>query len=214
MTTMERRTFSEPIELRGEGNKLTAQGYAIVYNKLSENLGGFVERALPGLADKTMKEQDVRALVNHDSDQLIGRLSAGTLRMGSDANGVWYEVDIPDTTVGRDLAVQLERGDINGSSFGFRAIDDDWEETESGFAMRSLKEIMLRDVGPVTFPAYPDASSALRSLAEARNMDVADVAKRAADNDLMSLIKAQSGDVKQSEDSQAKPTIFKPRYRF
>jgi hypothetical protein len=73
------------------------------------------------------------------------------------------EIDIPDTTIGRDLVVNVDRGDIKGASFGFRTISDDWK-TLNGKAHRTLIEAQLRDVSPVTFPAYPDTSVAMRSL--------------------------------------------------
>jgi len=200
METFERRSLVQPIELRGEKGSLVAAGYAIVYNKLSGNLGGFVERVMPGAADKTMQERDIRALYNHDIHKLLGRMSAGTLRLESDGTGVFYEIDLPDTTVGRDVAALLERGDITGSSFGFRTMEDEWGETDQGFPLRDLKQISVRDVGPVTFPAYPDATSALRSLAEARSMDVDEVIASAEANDLMTLLKRQSSEGAKEEE--------------
>lgn len=168
---IERRTLAQPVEFRSEGGKLVAAGYAAVFNKLSQNLGGFVEQVAPGAFTKTIQEQDVRGLFNHDASALLGRSGAGTLRLEEDGTGLHYEIDLPDTTVGRDVAALLERGDITGSSFGFRTIDDEWGETPDGFPLRTLRQVSARDVGPVTFPAYLDTTSALRSLAEARALD-------------------------------------------
>jgi HK97 family phage prohead protease len=187
-TTFERRTFSEPVEFRAEGTRLMARGYAYVFNTLSQNLGGFVETVAPGAGKKSIQEQDIRALANHDPNLLLGRLGAGTLRMEEDGTGGAYEIDLPDTTVGRDWATLLERGDVYGSSFGFRAIEDDWSETPDRFPLRTLRQFSIRDVGPVTFPAYTSTEAALRSLAECRALDLSEVLAAAERNELRSLI--------------------------
>lgn len=185
--SMEVRNLIEDVEFRNEGNRLLATGYAARFDALSQNLGGFVERIAPGAFAKTLQEADVRALFNHDPNMVLGRNKSGTLRMEEDSNGLAYEIDLPDTTLGRDVATLLERGDISGSSFGFRVIADDWAETRSGFPLRTLKEVALRDVGPVTYPAYVDSSSALRSFAEARSLDFDTVVEAAEANKLSDL---------------------------
>ena len=130
--------------------------------------------------------------------------------MDVDDEGLRYEIDLPPTATGRDLAVLLKRGDISGSSFGFRVLDDEWGETEDGYPLRTLKAVALRDVGPVTFPAYTAAESALRSLAEARNLDLDELVSAAKRNELGQVIAPQSED----ESSQATPTaIVIPRSR-
>ena len=170
---VERRSLEEPVEFRAKGDrKLTAGGYASMFDKRSQNLGGFVEQVAPSAFNKTVKEADVRALLTHDPSLVLGRTSSGTLSIGVDDRGLWYEVDLPDTTVGRDTAALIERGDITGSSFGFRMIEDEWGETEDGFPLRTLKQVALRDVSPVTFPAYTDSEVALRALSESRSLDL------------------------------------------
>ena len=188
MNVIERRTTTATVELRAEGEKRTAVGHAAVFGKLSQNLGGFVERVAPGAFTKTIAEQDIRALFNHHEDHVLGRLAAGTLRMVEDDDGLSYEVDLPDTTIGRDVATLLGRGDVTGSSFGFRVIDEEWGETEQGFPLRTLKQVALRDVGPVTFPAYTDSKAALRSLAEKRSLDIDVLVAAAEAGELGSLI--------------------------
>jgi HK97 family phage prohead protease len=185
---IERRTFAGTVEFRALGDKLVAAGYAAMFNKISQNLGGFVEQVAPGAFTKTIQEQDIRALFNHDENQVLGRLAPGTLRLEEDGTGLAYEIDLPDTSAGRDVAKLLERQDVSGSSFGFRTIDDEWGETETGFPLRTLKQVSLRDVGPVTFPAYTDSTSALRSLAEARSLDLSTVVALADAGELRSVI--------------------------
>lgn len=138
-------------------------GYAAVFNRSSLDLGGFTEEIAPGAFRATIAADDVRALVDHDPSRIIGRMSAGTLRLSEDEQGLRMEIDIPNTTVGRDLRESVTRGDIRGASFGFRTISDEWR-MKDGLPHRILQEAKLRDVGPVTFPAYPDTQVAMRSL--------------------------------------------------
>lgn len=213
-TNLERRTLTEPVEFRKVGDQLVAAGYAYVFGKRSQNLGGFVEEVAPGFGKKSLQEQDVRALFNHDPALLLGRLGAGTLRMEEDDTGGSYEIDLPDTTTGRDVAKLLERRDLIGSSFGFRTIEDEWSETDQGFPLRTLKQGSLRDVGPVTFPAYTDSTSALRSLAEQRSLDLNDLVKAAADGTLHDIIAAPPGDdaaERSDDEGRETPTFVRER---
>lgn len=213
MTTIERRTLVEPVEFRSVGDKLVAGGYAYVFGKRSQNLGGFVEVVAPGFGKKSLQEQDVRALFNHDPNMILGRLGAGTLRMEEDSTGGAYEIDLPDTTVGRDVAKLLERQDVAGSSFGFRTIEDEWSETEQGFPLRTLKQGSLRDVGPVTFPAYTDSTSALRCLSEKRSLDI-DVLVAAAKAGELGALLAPRDDTDQRSDDEGRETPTFVRERF
>ena len=142
-------------------------GYALKYDKLSRDLGGFVERVAAGAVDKSLADGlDVMARYNHDDDKLLGRTSSGTLTLRSDDTGLWYEAELPDTQWGRDVAALAARGDVSQSSFAFYTIDDDWSETEAGYPLRTLNKVRLVDVAPVNTPAYPDTSVAMRSLDE------------------------------------------------
>ena len=185
----ERRTANGTVELREEGETLTAVGYAAVFDSTSQNLGGFVERVAPNSFRKTIQETDVRALFNHDADSLLGRSGNGTLRLWEDDHGLRYEVDLPNTTLGRDVAELLKRGDLNGSSFGFRTISDSWTQTDDGYPLRTLNELAIRDLGPVTFPAYEASEASLRSLAESKELTIEEVVEAAETNSLNDIIK-------------------------
>tara|TARA_R100000742_G_C4279648_1_gene104972 strand:+ start:4610 stop:5380 length:771 start_codon:yes stop_codon:yes gene_type:complete len=167
--TTEKRFFNISLEKREsqENQSTVVVGHAAVFNKLSENLGGFQERILPGAFDGVLKN-DVRAFFNHDPNHLLARSSSGTLRLSVDDTGLRYEFDVPDTTSGRDLLVSLERGDITQSSFAFTVDADEWQK-EEGIDVRSISKVKrLYDVSPVSIPAYPDANDlmvAKRSLA-------------------------------------------------
>jgi uncharacterized protein len=176
----ERRLTSTEFRVRNDdAGNVIIEGYAAVFNSRSQNLGGFVEQIAPGAFKKTIKEADVKGLVNHDPNKIIGRSRAGmgTLRLSEDSQGLQYEIDLPNTSYARDLAESMRRGDITESSFGFRTIKDDWGFTDDDFPLRTLQEVSLFDVSPVTYPAYLATSSAvaeraLESLAETRGMEV------------------------------------------
>jgi HK97 family phage prohead protease len=142
----------------------TVRGHAAVFDSLSENLGGFREIIKPGAFDGVM-DDDVRALFNHDTDNLpLARTKSGTLEIGTDKRGLTYEFDVPDIQLGRDLVVSLERGDIDESSFGFIVETDSWDEDEEGRIVRTIHEIReLFDVSPVNFGAYKATDSELAS---------------------------------------------------
>lgn len=174
---MDKRTLAQPVEYRfqmkPDGTKTHyAEGYAARFGELSHPLGGgrqtFVERIQAGAFDRVMDErQDVVALYNHDPSKVLGRVSNGELKLDVDKEGLRYKVRLPDTTFGRDLAVSLERRDIAGSSFGFRASKDTWGRHTDGMALRTVTEIdRLADISPVTSPAYgaSEAGLAIRSL--------------------------------------------------
>jgi HK97 family phage prohead protease len=168
---VERRIESlEDLELRVEPDadgikKLT--GYVARFNKPSEDLGGFTEKIAPGAFRDTIKGDDIRALKNHNPDWVLGRTINNTLRLKENARGLKMEVDLPDTTYARDLAVSIERGDITGQSFGFHTLEDSWEVKKRDgeeVNIRTLEKVALLDCGPVTFPAYPQTDVAVRAL--------------------------------------------------
>ena len=158
------------VEKREDG-KVKIAGYAAKFGKMSEDLGGFREKIAPGAFKRSLKRSDPRALFNHDRNFVLGRKSAGTLKLTEDDTGLFIEIDPPDTQVARDLMVSIRRGDINQQSFGFTVAKDSWEGLDEGKTpTRTLEEVgQLFDVSPVTFPAYPDTQVALRSLNTAKS---------------------------------------------
>lgn len=138
-------------------------GYGAVFNRDSADMG-FIEQVDPSAFTKTLQEADVRGLGNHDANWLLGRTKAGTMRLRSDANGLYYEIDVnPQDPDGQRALAKVQRGDWDGSSFSFQTVRDEWNwQTQP--PQRRLLEVSLIDVGPVTFPAYPDATAASRAL--------------------------------------------------
>lgn len=161
---IERRCVgTSDLELRQRDGKATLNGYAVKYGSLSEDMG-FRERIAPGAFSANLRsDPDVRALVEHSPEKIIGRTRAKTLSLIEDDSGVKVSIDPPDTQVGKDVVESVRRGDLSGMSFGFRAINDSWE-TVDGESVRTIHEGELFDVSVVAFPAYSDTSVALRSL--------------------------------------------------
>jgi HK97 family phage prohead protease len=114
--------------------------------------------------DRTLKEKvDLRALVDHDSARILGRLTAGTLRVEKDGHGLQVEIDPPETTSGQDIVESIRRRDVTGMSFAFRTLKDLWDETTDP-PTRTVLDMLVREVSVVTFPAYPQTEVALRAL--------------------------------------------------
>lgn len=172
---IEKRVLLSNLELRANGNKKTLVGYAALYDSPSSDLGGFIEVIRPGAFDRAIAEnQDVMARYEHETNKLLGKSSSGTLRVWSDAKGLKYEVDLPDTQAGRDVLVLAERGDVSGSSFAFRIpdpkADQRWTETSEGYPLRELLNLDLVDVAPTANPAYPETTVSARALETAKEM--------------------------------------------
>lgn len=170
MPTMERRAFGlTDIRVRAaseDAERLSFAGRAIVYEQLSEDMGGWRERIMPGAATRTLAEApDVRFLLNHDPNYLLGRTSSGTLRLSEDNGGVAVEADMANVSYARDLAELLERRDITQMSFGFWITADGWDGTTHEVYGIDLDG---GDVSVVTYPAFSQTSAELRAAAASR----------------------------------------------
>lgn len=218
MTTthvLERRNVSGSVEYRAADGDTgaVAVGTAAVFAKWSVDLYGFREMIDPGAFTKTLREADVVALWNHADSDLLGRVSSGTLRLKADDEALRYEIDLPDTGTGRDVETLLRRKDIRGSSFAFRTIRDKWEEDEEGNVSRTLLEVSLIDVSPVSRPAYPDTEAGLRCLAEITGRDLIEVRTAVEARHLGSLLfpDKENKPPEESEDERRAPPTFAHR---
>lgn len=181
---IERRASALGVEARASGDdKKTLYGYAAVFNSDTSIGDYFIERIAPGAFDKAIKG-DVRALIDHDSGRVIGRTKSKTLRLSTDTKGLAVEIDVPDTSDGRDLLTLVERGDISGMSFGFMVTKQEWDET-GDVPVRTIQEVDLFEVSAVAFPAYEDTEIGARSLDAAKaELEAARAeAKRKQEND-------------------------------
>ena len=166
MDKLERRFTHRKVELREAGtDEPKISGYGAVFESRSEDLGGFVEIIEKGAFDDVLGD-DVRALFNHNDDIILGRSANGTLALSIDDTGLRYDISPPDTQMVRDMVLApMQRGDIDQSSFAFFVGEDDWAEDRNGVVTRTIKSVSrLLDVSPVTYPAYPDTTVALRKL--------------------------------------------------
>jgi HK97 family phage prohead protease len=172
---MERR-FT-PTEVRAEENKIT--GYASVFYREGdasteyELWNGAKERIDRNAFNRALKEgHDVRALLNHDPNYLLGRTTSDTLSLSVDKRGLKYDIRFDGSDPDHQkVASKIKRGDLNGSSFAFRVTGESWTE-EGDQEIRTITDVELIDVGPVVFPAYGATTSGMRAaghIEEARS---------------------------------------------
>jgi HK97 family phage prohead protease len=140
-------------------------GHAAVFD-LPADIGPFREVVRPGAFARSLQQPGrVLALYDHETRSVLGRASAGTLRLREDDRGLAFEIDLPDTGVGRDLAVLVQRGDVNGCSFGFVvAPEGERWHAGPGKPLRELLDVDLHEVTITPNPAYSGTEVALRRM--------------------------------------------------
>lgn len=151
---MERRSFS--IEQKGR----TLYGYAALFNS-ETSIGDFAEVIRPGAFSRTLSAPtaaNIRAIYEHDNRSLLGKVGSSTLRLREDEKGLAFELDLPDTGLGRDLAELVKRGDVSGCSFGFLPMKETWLDN-----LRELRDVDLHEITLTASPAYPETSVQVRS---------------------------------------------------
>jgi HK97 family phage prohead protease len=157
---VERRCLpTSELRIAEDSPKIT--GYAAVFNTWTNIGGWFRESIRPGAFAKTIREADVRALLNHNENYVLGRNRSGTLKLREDAKGLAIEINPVDSTWANDLMKSMRRGDVNQMSFGFTV---NKEEIDPSKDERVLTDVTLFDVSVVTYPAYPTTSAQVRSL--------------------------------------------------
>jgi HK97 family phage prohead protease len=188
---MERRAFKCDFRsAKAADGKITFMGHAAVFDT-PQDMGWFVEEIKKGAFSIAIKEDDVRALFNHNPDHVLGRNIAGTLRMKEDDQGLAVEIDGPDTQLARDLKVSVDRGDITQMSFAFvikkAEYDFDVEPNK-----RTILEVKLYDVSIVTYAAYPQTDVSARTFEKAKKDHDAEIARTIdANKNLLDLRKRQ-----------------------
>lgn len=150
--------YLENSEIRANAESRDVDGYALLFNTTSRNLGGFVERIEPSALDGVIENSDVMAVLNHDNSRGIlarSRFGQGSLTLSADEKGLRYTFSAPHTALGDECLEYLRRGDITQSSFAFTVKEDSWEKQEDGTYIRTIKAFdRLYDVSPVFEPAY------------------------------------------------------------
>ncbi len=168
-------------------------GYPIVFNSLSQDLGGYFERIDPAAVDRTLKSgTNVDALIDHRDESLymLGSTDSGLLRLRKERTGVQADIRPPDTTNARDVITQVRSGLVKGMSFRFRPYDPGgdgsgrvWTEEEVSIEhngkkvkvlapVRTVTDMVFTEVSVVINPAYLDTSvSARNHAADQRALD-------------------------------------------
>jgi len=137
-------------------NEMYIEGYFAVFNTETELWRGAFESIDPGAFDETLSN-DIRALINHDTNLVLGRNKAGTLELKVDSRGLWGRIKInPNDTDAVNLYERVKRGDVDQCSFGFNILEEDVEYRDDGTVKWTLKKVDLHEVSVVTFPAYED----------------------------------------------------------
>lgn len=168
-------------ELRQGGRELRVQTTAdgartitgtLTYRTESDGLP-FVETVAPGaFADALTPDADVLCLRDHQETILLGRTKSGTLSLRDTDAGLQFTCILPKTNQADDLAASIERGDLDGVSFGFTVPKggDEWRK-KNGVLTRTLTKVNLLEVSPCSWAAYPSNSVSVRSCpAELRTM--------------------------------------------
>nr|DAH97909.1 MAG TPA: prohead serine protease [Caudoviricetes sp.] len=144
-----------------EEQNTSIEGYAAVFNSKTRIGSCFDEVIEPGAFSRSLSENgDIRALFNHDWNNVLGRTKSGTLTLKEDEKGLNFNVELPNTSVARDLSESMARGDINQCSFGFFVTDEEWDYSVEP-ALRTIKEVELFEISVVSIPAYEDTEASL-----------------------------------------------------
>jgi HK97 family phage prohead protease len=154
---MDTERRSAPLEVRARGRKL--EGYAALFHT-EARIGDFVETIAAGAFSGSLT-RDIVALVDHDAGRVLARTKSKTLRLGEDSRGLAFDLDVPDTSHGRDVLALAERGDLGGMSFGFEVAQGG--EAWSG-NKRELRSVVLHEISIVSaWPAYEGTVVAARA---------------------------------------------------
>ena len=150
------RVFCDQVRMNFDSGPPKITGYAAIFNSETELWPGFFEQVAPGAFSESITVDDIRALVDHDPGKVLGRNKAGTLKLWEDNKGLGYEIlGGGDRSYENDLIKSLKRGDISQSSFGFNIVEQSLKyDKQNDIVHRTLIEVKLFDVSPVTFPAY------------------------------------------------------------
>lgn len=164
--TETRNLATNDIEIRElEDGTKTVKGYAVKWEMKSVTMGWrrFREQFKRGAFTDSLTNDNQFALWSHDTSKVLGRTKNGTLRLFEDEIGLRFELDLPNTTLGNDAYETIKRGDIDGVSFGFQMLKQEWDEADPDNVVRTVTNAKLLEISPVAFPAYPDSQVSARS---------------------------------------------------
>lgn len=139
------------------------EGYFAVFDEVYEVWPGVTESIAPGAFDKSVS-QDVRALYNHNTDAILGRVSAGTLELRQDSHGLWGRIKVNERDGdAMNVYERIARGDIQGCSFGFDIEKESYVIKNDGSIHYTIESVNpLWEVSPCVFPAYEQTTVSSR----------------------------------------------------
>lgn len=129
-----------------------------MYNTVLEELIDYSNKIL---------SDEIIACKRHNTDNVLGSTKSGALKLESDSVVLRFDIDLPNTTVANDLYDSVKRGDVDGTSFGFKVLDDKWNKVEKDdeeIMKRTLLDVELYEISPTPFPVYEDTEVDCRSL--------------------------------------------------
>lgn len=206
------------LEMRNNGIIITrdynesrhVEGYAVVFESLSEDLGFYETIERGAITQELVDNSDIFALLNHDDDKVLARSNKGigSLKLTVDERGLKYEFDAADTQLGNDLLEYLKRGEISTSSFAFYIDPRDPEaeswERKNGASYRTIHKIAyLHDVSPVWNAAYSATSVAQRCLDKAKELEDRELEeqRKAEEEKKQAILDALDAKLKDFEDN-------------
>lgn len=143
-------------EVASNNDEMCIEGYFIVFGQQTELWAGAYEEIAPNALDKTLNN-DIRALINHDTRLVLGRNKSGTLELRVDGRGLFGKIKInSNDTEAVNLYERVKRGDVSQCSFGFNIISEETEWRDDGTVKWTITEVDLHEVSVVTFPAYEE----------------------------------------------------------
>jgi HK97 family phage prohead protease len=159
-------TRSQAVSFRSDSDSFELHGLVCPYDTPADIGGQFFESVMPGAFSRALREkQDVRALVNHDPSQVLGRVGNGTLVLSDSPEGLRCVIKLNrESQAHRDLFASVKRGDINQMSYGFKATPtgEKWE-VRKGQRYRTLTDVDLFDCSAVTYPANKGTTVSARN---------------------------------------------------
>ncbi len=168
-------TIDSDFKTRADGEELRIEGYFAVFNSTYQIWSDASESVAPGAFTETL-DDDVRALIDHETMYVLGRNRANTLELREDSHGLWGSILVnPKDQAAMDLYARVQRGDVNQCSFGFDILDEETEFHDDGSVHWTIKKVKLYEVSVCTFPAYAETSVI------ARKEDYEEIIKRRRD---------------------------------
>jgi len=163
----------EEIKAELETDNMIVEGYALKWGQDSNPIytadSYFYENFAEGAFSETLQNDEQLVLYGHEMNNVLGRTSSGTAELKADDIGLYLTVDLPNTTLGRDVFQLVKRGDIAGMSVGFIAEDDDWEQVD-GVIKRTINKAKLVEVSLVPLPAYDSSEVSERAADKVANI--------------------------------------------